>query len=229
MKIAILAAAAAAVALASPALAAPTAHPDMTGVWQITGYSPTLKSADGQPPPLTPAAKAVYDKNKAALAKGDHSWDPAKACIPEGLPRLMTVNKPFEILQRDKAVFFVAQNRLPRRAYIGEQLPTDPELLYLGYSVGRWDGDSFVVDSSGFRDVTFLDDSGMPHSDQLKLTERYTPSKDGKGLDLKLTITDPKTFTKPWTSATIHYQKKPGYQIPEEVCAESLKTTAPRR
>ncbi len=215
-------------ALSTPALAAPAAaHPDLTGVWRITGYSQALKSEDGKPAPLTPAAQAIYDQHKAALAKGDHEFDPAAACIPEGLPRMMLVDKPFEILQRDKAVYFVAQNRLPRRVYFDEPLPTDPELLYLGYSIAHWDGSTLVIDSSGFRDVTLLDDAGMPHSDQLKLTERYSLSKDGKGLDLKITLDDPKVFTRPWT-AVAHYQKKPGYQIPEEVCAEGIATTAPK-
>jgi hypothetical protein len=220
--------AAAVAVLASPVMAAPAAHPDFTGAWSVAGYSPTLKTEDGKAPPLTPAAQAVYDKNRAMAAKRDRSFDPAARCIPEGMPRLMLINKPFEILQRDKAVYFVHQNRLPHRAYFGEALPTEPEPLYLGYSTARWEGDTLVIETSGFRDVTFLDDSGLPHSDALKLTERYSLGKDGRTFSLRMTIDDPKTFTQSWTAAA-RFQKRPGFQLPEEVCAEGLETTAPRR
>lgn len=223
MKFALLAMAAASVATSALA-----AQPDFTGVWQISGYSPTLKSVDGKPPPLTAEAKAVYDKHKASAAKGDRSYDSAEYCIPEGMPRLMLINKPFEIVQKPNAMYFVHQNRLPHRAYFNEAPPTDPELLYLGYSTAKWEGDTLVIDTMGMRDSTLLDDSGLPHSDQLKITERYTMAKNGASFDSKITITDPKTFTQSWT-ATARYVKKPGFQIPEEVCAEKLKTTAPVR
>ncbi len=134
----------------------------------------------------------------------------------------MLEKEPFEIMQRDKAVYFVSQvNRLPRRAYFNEKLPTDVDPEYLGFSVARWDGDTLVIDSAGFRDVTLLDDSGLPHSEDLHLTERYTLSKDGKELHARFTIEDPKTFTRPW-EARAEYKKLPGYEIPEEVCADQL-------
>ena len=224
----ILLLAGAALAMAAPAVAAPGAHPDFTGVWQITDHSPAMKTVDGKTPPLRPEAKAVYDQHKAMAAKGDRSFDLAAICIPEGMPRLMTVNKPFEMLQRDKAIYFVHQNRLPHRAYFGEAAPVDPELLYLGYSTAKWDGQVLVVETTGFRDVTILDDDGLPHSDAMKLTERYSLGKDGKSMDVRFTIDDPKTFTQSWSSVA-HYAKRTGFQMPEEVCAESLKSTAPKR
>src|SRR4051812_23934777 len=118
----LLAAGAALAAL--PALAhAQAGHPNFTGVWTITGYTGALKPTDGKPIPFKPEAKAAYDKHLAAAKSGDKSWDPATQCLPEGLPRIMTINEPFEIMQRDKAVYFVAQNRVPWKAFFGEQLP----------------------------------------------------------------------------------------------------------
>lgn len=212
---------------ALPALAA-GAHPDFTGAWSVSPYSPGLKTADGKPPPLKPQAQKVYDEHLAATAKGDHTWDTTTICLPEGLPRLELIKEPFEILQRDKAVYFVAQNRLPWRAYFGEQLPSDPDPLYLGYSVARWDGPTLVVDSAGFRDVTVLDDKGLPHSEQLHLTTRYHMGKGGKTMTATFTIDDPTDYTRPWTAKASFTRLPKSFQMPEEVCAAKLKTTAPK-
>jgi len=220
----------AAIALAAlPALAQAAAHPDFTGAWMAAPYIGALKPADGKPVPLKPEAKAVYDQHRAAAAKGDKSWDSASECLPEGLPRLMMVNEPFEILQRDKEIAFVAQNRVPWRAYVGEQLPTDADPFYMGYSVAKWDGATLVIDSSGFRDVTVLDDKGLPHSEQLHLTQKFHMGKDGKTMTVRYTIDDPTDYTRPW-SATVSFVRKPAsFQMPEEVCAAKLATTAPKR
>jgi hypothetical protein len=196
-------------------------------VWSLVDHRATLKTADGSAPPLTAAGKALYEQHLKSAAKGDWSYDETKICLPPGLPRLMLENKPFEILQRDKVVYFVHQdNRLPRRAYFGEKLPVDPDPLYLGFSVARWDGNALVIDSSGFREGTLLDDSGLPHSAGLKLTERYELDEDGKTLHARFTIDDAQMYTKPW-SAVATYRARPGAEIPEEVCADSLKSTRP--
>jgi len=219
---------AAALLLAGAAQAAPP-PPNLTGVWSIVNAPVALKTTEGQEPPLTPAAKAVYEANKAKAAKGDRSWDGLSYCLPPGLPRLMLIDKPFEILHRPKQVFFVHQeNRLPRRVYLDETHPDDLDSFYLGYSVGKWEGDELVVDTKGFREGdTFIDLSGLPHSTSLHLTERYTLSADGTSLTARFTIEDPKTYSRPWTAAAT-YTKRVGFQIPEEVCADSLKSTAPR-
>jgi hypothetical protein len=203
--------------------------PDLTGVWSIVGHRSVLKTADGKTPPLKPDAQAVYQQHLASAAKGDRSFDGTSSCLPPGLPRLMLEQEPFEIMQRDKAVYFVSQvNRLPRRAYFGEKLPDpqDVDPLYLGFSVARWEGDTLVIDSASFRDGTLLDDSGLPHSEDLHLTERYQLGKDGRTLHARFTIDDPKTYTHAW-EARAEYKKLPGYEIPEEVCSEKLASTSP--
>jgi hypothetical protein len=204
------------------------AAPDLTGVWQITGHVGAVKTTDGGSPPLTAAARAVYDAHRKAAAKGDFSFDGTRRCLPPGLPRLMLMHEPFEILQRDKIVYFVYQvNRLPRRAYLNEALPTDVDPHYLGYSVARWDAGTLVVESAGFDDSTLLDNVGLPHSEELHLTERYQLSADGKHLRLIYTVDDPKTFTKAWSGQT-EYARLPNYRIPEEVCAATAVAKRPR-
>lgn len=212
----------------APALAI-AAPPDLTGVWSIADYRSAIKTTDGGTPPLTPAAKAVYDQRVAASAKGDRSFDETLLCLPPGLPRLMLIDKPFEILQRDAAVYFVHQdNRMPRRAYFGEKLPVGKDPLYLGYSVARWEGRALVIDSAGFRDGTLLDDSGLPHSESLHLTERYELDKDGKTLRARFTIEDPATYTRAW-STEARYVRRANFEIPEEVCADTLTSTHPQK
>jgi hypothetical protein len=217
-----------AAALGSMSVTALAAAPDLSGVWMLSTHVGALKTVDGKAPPLTPAAQAVYAAHKAAMAKGDYSFDGMSHCLPPGLPRLMLIHEPFEILERPKELYFVHQlNRLPRRVYLNEALPTDVDPHYLGYSVGKWDGDALVVDSNGFEDGTMLDNDGMPHSDALHLTERYQLSKDGMHLHLLMTIEDPKTFTQAWT-AQVEFTKRPGYEIPEEVCAATPVAKRPR-
>jgi hypothetical protein len=207
------------------ALAAP---PDLSGVWFISAHVEAAKTVDGKAPPLTPAAKAVYDAHRAAAAKGDYSFDGLTQCLPPGLPRLMLMREPFEILQKPKAIYFVHQlNRLPRRAYLDEALPTDVDPHYLGYSVAKWDGNALVIDSNGFDDSTLLDNAGLPHSDALHVTERYELSADGMHLHLRYTIDDPKTFTQTW-SGQADYVKRPGYELTEDVCAAIPPAKRPR-
>lgn len=223
--IGMLLSAAAMATLSATALADP---PDLSGVWFITAHVDALKTVEGKAPPLTPEAKAVYEAHRAAARKGDYSYDGLTHCLPPGLPRLMLMQEPFEILQKPKVLYFVHQlNRLPRRVYLNEALPTDVDPHYLGYSVGKWDGNALVVDSSGFDDSTMLDNVGMPHSESLHLTERYELSADGKHLHLRFTIDDPKTFTQAW-SGEANYVKRPGFELTEDVCAATPPAKRPR-
>jgi hypothetical protein len=204
------------------------AGPDLTGVWSIVTPVAQLKTTEGGAPPLKPEAQAVYDGHRAAAAHGDFSFDTMTRCLPPGLPRLMLMREPFEILQRDKVIYFVHQvNRLPRRVYLDEKLPTDADPHYLGYSVAHWQGDTLVIESAGFEDGTLLDSTGLPHSDALHLTERYELARDGRHLHASFLIEDPATFTHPWT-AQADYVRRRGYEIREEVCAAQKVEERPR-
>ena len=223
--------AAGAMLASAPALAHAQSHPDFTGAWIVAPYKPALKPADGTVVPLTPEAKKVYDAHRAAAAKGDHSWDDTSICLPEGLPRLETINEPFEIMQKSNAMYFVAQNRLPWRAYFNEKLPdpADADPMYLGYHVAKWEGSKLVIDSASFRDVSVLDDSGIPHSEKLHLTSTYVMGPDKTTMTVTYRIDDPDTFTHPWTAKASFKRMPASFQFPEEVCAAKLQTTAPKR
>ena len=230
MKTLISTLAAGAALAALPMLAhAQAGHPNFTGAWTIATYTGVLNPVDGKPVPLNAKGKEAYEAHLAAAKKGDKTWDETTICIPEGLPRIMTINEPFEIMQRDKAVYFVAQNRVPWKAFFGEELPADPDPFYMGYSVAKWQGKTLVLDSAGFRDNTVLDDKGLPHSEQMHLTTRFVLGKDGKTMTATYTITDPTDYTRPWTAKAVFVKKPASFQMPEEVCAAKLQTTAPKR
>jgi len=209
-------------AWADPPPDAAPGQPDLTGAWFIVNPPHALKTADGSSPPLTPSARKIYEQHLAEAKRGDRAaFDGTTRCLPPGLPRLMLNKEPFEILQRPKVIYFVSEdNRLPRRAYLNEKLPDDPDPLWLGYSVARWDGRTLVVDSAGFNDETVLDDAGLPHSEGLHLTERYTLSHDGRHLAAEFTIEDSKDYTRPWT-AKAEYVRRPGYEIPAQICMDN--------
>jgi hypothetical protein len=210
------------VLLLAASAVARAAQPDLTGVWSIANPVDALKTSEGKLPPLLPAAKAIYDQHRAAAARGDRSFDGTTRCLPPGLPRLMLVSRPFEILQRPKVIYFIHElNRLPRRAYVDEPLPTDADPRYLGYSVARWEGDSLVIESAGFEDGTLLDAAGLPHSDALHVTERYRLERGGKRLQAVFTVEDPKTFSAPWRFKA-EYIKRRDYELHENVCADKL-------
>jgi hypothetical protein len=99
----------------------------------------------------------------------------------------------------------------------------DLQPAWFGYSVGRWDGDTFVVESRGFNDQTWLDDSGHPHTEAMKTTERFHRTDFGH-MDLKVTIDDPKAYTKPW-SVSIPLQLVPDTELIEDVCDNERDST----
>ena len=224
----LLAAGAALAAL--PALAhAQAKHPDFTGAWIVAPYKAKLTPADGSAVPLKPEAKKVYAEHIAATAKGDKTWDQSSICLPEGLPRLELIKEPFEFMQKSNAIYFVAQNRLPWRAYFNEKQPDDPDPMYLGYHTAKWEGSKLVIDSMGFRDISVLDDSGIPHSEKLHLTSTYVMGLDKQTMTVTYRIEDPDTFTKPWTAKASFKRMPSSFQFPEEVCAAKLQSTAPKR
>ena len=225
-----IAACAALLAVASSAFAqAPLdpSKPDLTGIWHRVGHAAAVKPDKG-PLPLNAQAARVYASNKAAAARGDRAHDLTSVCLPEGLPRLMLKAQPFEILQRPGFVAFNYQvNRLVRVAYFDAKPSAESPEYYLGESIAAWDGKDLVIETTGFNDMTLLDDSGVPHGLALKLTERLSLVDGGKRLRNRMTIEDPDTFTAPW-NVTVTYERMKGYQIPEDVCAERIGSSKPR-
>jgi len=151
--------------------------------------------------PFLPWARGVYDYN----SRNNSKYDPEGYCLPPGGPRMMATPYPMEIIQQPehKRIFMVFEGatHIWREIYMdGRPHPSGDDLnpTYLGHSVGRWDGDTLVVDVVGFNEGTWIDYYGHPHTDLLHVVERI--SRPDKGtLRYEATIDDPGAYTSPWT------------------------------
>jgi hypothetical protein len=207
---------------AAAPLKPPPADPrDIGGVWWTKGYDRTFRTLDGQLPPFTPAGRAEWDRHVQAEKEGRPIADAPTRCLPHGVPRLMASPYPIQILQTPGQVTFlheVAHN--VRIIRMDETHPETLEPTYLGHSVGRWEGDTLVVDTRGFNDLTQIDEEGVTHSDRLHVVERFRKIDGGKVLEDLITIEDPVTFTRPWTTRRT-YDWRPDVRIMEYVCEEN--------
>jgi len=148
---------------------------------------------------------------------------PEAHCVPVGVPAINTFPSPFKIVQMPRLIIMLYEKDTTYRQIFmdGRLLPEDPNPSFMGYSVGRWDADTLVVQSVGFKDGGWLDRMGHPHSDQLHLTERYR-RRDFGHLSIEMTIDDPKTYAKPfsYTQATVLL---PDTDLLEYYCTENEK------
>jgi hypothetical protein len=168
----------------------------------------------GETVPFQPWAAALYQHRVETNGVGL----PSEHCLPHGLPGAMMIPIPFKILQTpaQTTVLFEEFNYFRQIHTDGRGHPETLNPTWFGYSVGKWDKDTLVVDTVGFNDLTWLDVSGYPHTESLHTTERFT-RRDFGHMDLVVTIDDPKTYTKPWTP-TLHFELRPDSELIEEIC-----------
>jgi hypothetical protein len=194
--------------------------PDLSGNWQPNAIRQNVDMIGaGVEVPMLPEARAIYDKRKAALGRED----PEARCLPPGVPRMSTTPYPWRIVQTPKLIVIVYEGG----AHIWRQIfmdgrPHDPkvEQTWLGDSIGHWDGDALVIETVGQNDITWIDAAGIPHTTDMKVTERITRPDLGH-LEIVHTIEDPKTFSKPWSFTT-----KPSLlkgELIEYICQENNK------
>ncbi len=180
---------------------------DLSGTWDYAAGIPgqgIFATLSKEVPPMTAWAQARWDAampgyGPKAVAVGN---DPILKCTPSGLPRILTFPEPFEIVQTPGRVFMFFE-----REHAWRQIWTDGrghaknlvEPTWMGDSIGRWDGDTFIVESRGFNDRAWLDAYGHPHSEEMHLVERYR-RVDQDTLLLDFTVEDPKAYSRPWTS-----------------------------
>ena len=169
--------------------------------------------------PMTPEAAKIFGRR---FPEGPEVL-PSTHCLPLSFPMVTSLSELSKIVQTPSlTVIMLELNNSFRQIYSdGRKLPVDPSPTWLGYSVGHWEGDVFVVESSGFRDEGWLDVLGHPHSDQLKITERYH-RRDFGHMDIEMTFEDRKMYTKPLTIKVTH-ELQPDTDILEYVCLENEK------
>jgi len=143
---------------------------------------------------LHPAADQVFTERLRSEGKNA----PEAHCVPVGVPAINTFPSPFKIVQMPRLIIMLYEKDTTYRQIFvdGRPLPRDPNPSYMGYSIGRWEADTLVVESVGFRDDGWLDRMGHPHSAQLRLTERYR-RRDFGHLSIEMIVDDPGTYAKP--------------------------------
>jgi hypothetical protein len=170
--------------------------------------------------PLTPAAGALLRQRMQSGKK------PSSLCAPTGVPLTELVPAPYKIVQTPGLMLMLYEgDTFFRQVYMdGRKHPTDPQPSWLGYSVGRWEGDSLVVDVMGFNDRSPLDAMGHFHTDAMRVTERFH-RRDFGHMDVQITIDDPKTFTRPVTIKSSQ-RLLPDTDVMESFCTEDERDLA---
>lgn len=202
--------------LSAPAPRTIDGKPDLSGIWRAADgkYLQNLTQDLGEAP-FQAWAASVYNERVEHLAKGR----PTERCLPHGVPDAMMVRSgPWKIVQTPRVtlILFEEMNHYRQVFTDGRSVPKDPNPAWFGYSVGKWDGDTFVVDTTGFNDQTWLDDPGHPHTDAMHVTERFRRPDFGH-LEIGITIDDVKAYTKPWT-VTARFDLLPDTELIENIC-----------
>ena len=201
--------------LAAPAPRTRDGKPDLSGIWTVPSpkYLDNL-GADGADISMTPWAAKLYQERQANFAKDR----PSGRCLPHSVTDFDAHFQPKKFIQTPDVIVLLFESYHSYRQIFtdGRPLPDRRDPAWYGYSVGKWQGDTLVVDTDGVTEETWLDDSGHPHSDALHIVERFR-RRDFGHLDVQLTIDDPKAYTKPWT-VTIPWVYFPDTELLDWVC-----------
>jgi len=230
--------------LSAPAPRTANRRPDLSGLWVTANAPPEVlarlipgaTNGAGEEPlsqyfiniladfkfeeaPLRPSAAAAFEERARSFSKES----PISHCLPEGMPLVEMAPAPYKIVQTPGLmVMLYERDTTYRQVHMdGRKLPDDPQPTWLGYSVGKWEGDSLVVDTTGFNNRGWLDARGHTHSEALHLTERFHRLNFGE-MEVQLTIDDPLTFTKPFT-IRLKQHLVPDSDLLESFCAENEK------
>jgi hypothetical protein len=231
--------------LAASAPRAPDGKPDLGGIWEVSPRREAPGSAPPGRPPLAVFANigvnfpeglpfqpwaAELSRKRVANQRYDN---PDALCMPQGPLQYHLDPQPREIIHTPRKTLIVYESNYGLRTIYtdGRRLPKqgEPQPYWHGYSVGRWDGDTFVVESNNFRGVqggnaadAWLDQMGSPYTDALQLTERFRRVNFGN-MEIDVTIDDPKAYTKPFTVRVEHRIVADGWEMTEFICHENQK------
>lgn len=203
----------------------PAPQHDLSGAWMGPA-----NGKEGEIPPMTPAGEKMFRLNKPVSKFAAASNDPIRTCDPLGMPRnLIFQTRGIEFAQMpDKVVILHQYQAAWRQIWTdGRELPKNvdqrggPDSRFYGFSTGHWDGDNtFVVDTVGTEDRSWLDNAGHPHSVNAHIQERYTRI-DHNHLELTVTVDDPKIYTRPFTQGIVKFVWAPDQQTQEQICVPS--------
>ena len=209
--------------------------PDLSGLWEPdfrgpesvrinTWDSSDLFAAHPEKAPMTPWAAAKFKDARppfGAMQTFDNTNDPVQRfCDPPGIPRIYMYPWIITFIQTPKIVYILYEyTKVWRAVAMNAEHPKDPDITWMGDAVGKYEGDTFVVNTIGLSDKTWLDQAGHPHSDALHVIERFRRLNVGT-MELGITIDDPKAYTKPW-SVKFNLGLVPDTELIETVCENS--------
>src|SRR5262249_19923175 len=207
--------------LAAPAPRTPDGKPDLSGLWnRISPKYHRNIAADLKPEEVQSWAQALVEQRREDLGREYMNVQ----CVPLG-PGYVTAAditgaEMMKIVQTPTLIVILNPDLTYRQIFLdGRQLEEAPNSSWMGYSVGRWDGDTLVVESFGFNDRTWLDHDGHPHTEALRTTERYRRRNFGN-LDLEVTLSDPGAYAKSWT-VSVRAELAADTELIEWVCNEN--------
>jgi hypothetical protein len=201
--------------LTAPAPKTADGKPDLSGIWRATEdkYFRDL-SAGGPPVPMLPWAAALFKERKENLEKGH----PSERCLGHGVTDYDTLGTRRRIVQTPTMIAFLFEgyNHYRQIFMDGRPLPKPTQPSYMGYSIGRWEGDTLVVETNGLNNEGWLDMDGHPQTESTHITERFR-RRDFGHMDLELIIDDPTAYTKAW-SAKVPIVYAPDDELIEDIC-----------
>jgi hypothetical protein len=195
--------------------------PDLSGFWMpedpvkyLLNLASDMKQEDI---PLKPRAKEIYEARIANNGK-DH---PGVSCLPSGIPEKDNIPDGLKLVQTEDLTLLLHESRTIYRQIFtdGRPLPKDPQPTWMGYSIGHWDKDTFIVETIGQNGKTWLDMKGLPGTESLKVTERFTRPRVGH-MDVDVTIDDPEAYSKPW-NVKLAWRLLPDAELIESICEEN--------
>ncbi|MEQ1884259.1 MAG: hypothetical protein ABL967_04305 [Bryobacteraceae bacterium] len=208
--------------------AAPAPKRDMNGVWMMRNPNPIRQYSNStfskEEPAMTEWAKEKFKQAKASN-QGDYTLDTTNdpvlsKCYPPGTPRVYFHPYPFEFIQTANSMLMMFEyDHWTRRIWTdGRKSPEDPDPSWMGYAVGHWENDTtFVVETNGFNDRTWIDRRGHPHSTEMRVKETFRRI-DFDHLQVDFDIRDPKALEKPWLS-TFYFELRPKWELGEISCS----------
>jgi hypothetical protein len=208
--------------LAAPAPKTADGQPDLNGIWLASRAVFDMRQAV-KGIPLSPEGKAIFDQRQATQSKDD----PSARCLPTGLPVRALLRTPFKIVQSPgtTAILYESGTRFRQVLTDGRPLPLEIDWpAWQGFSIGRWEKDTFVITTGGFNGKAWLDQAGHPGSDAMTITERFR-RRDFGHMDMEMIIDDRKMYTRPW-SITAEFILQADTELLEFICEENERDSA---
>ena len=198
----------------------------LTGTWYGESFPDHVLTTAGEEPPLTEEGLELYRANLADAQTEQPQFDRTRWCAGPGMPRIMFMPVPFELVVNEKLVGFIYGWYRWHRTVDMSGEPVEPLLPQtMGYPVGHWEGDTLVIHSNGLISDTIIDASGLPHSDDMELDERYRIDGDGK-LHVTFRITDPEYYSAPWETQ-MTYARADDMPVTDDICPDRIAQGGP--